>query len=420
MPLAPEPEPPPQARRSKPVALATHTYHRGMHILVIIGQLPRGVTVKTKKWWRFLSGVVLVLLAAAQAVVPALQCKTFAWSSILPLIELKACETISNLPPAAYLKARRLSVPAIQCRLYGVAMLLQRPSFSCPGSDDVMWIWWCNRQGAIQTEGIDFVHDLPHFLILLFALQRFELDNWWFNISLDQQPHAIHSSDPASRGIGIGSTRYIKLMVLRASGKLARNHNQYELAGASGVWPGWAMHCSGKVESSGNSPVAGGATVASKLSTELQEVTVKIYWQEELRSYQAEGPREASMMGFKMDALGHHPDPLFTHITTLVSTAFMKAWLDCVHTAGVEGQGRYALWELGIEDVKPRLSILMAGKGGHGFLINWELATMFGQSSHDGTSHLETVPFTVLYLLDEEYWASKIKHQYNHGLKGFL
>ena len=97
------------------------------------------------------------------------------------------------------------------------------------------------------------------------------------------------------------------------------------------------------------------------------------------------------------------------------------AWSGSVSTAAdAEGPGHYALWELGIEDVKLRLSILMAGEGDRGFLIDWELATMFGQSSHDGTSHLETVPFTALDLLDEEYWAGKIKRQYHHGLEGFL
>ncbi|ETW83455.1 hypothetical protein HETIRDRAFT_451031 [Heterobasidion irregulare TC 32-1] len=262
----------------------------------------------------------------------------------------------------------------------------------------------------------------------------------------------------------IAATPYTRLPAFGASDESARIminirwkvHQVYGLAGRGtsvfcGTVTSAASERSGKVESSGNSPVAVGATAASKPSTELREVTVKIYWQEESRSYQAEGPGEASTMGFKMDALGHHPDPLFACdvpecstwfirkklgleraedrrpsrflrlavflrprcITTLVGAAFMKAWLDCVRS-------RYALWELGIEDVKPRLSILMAGEGDRGFLIDWELATMFGQSSHDEASHLETVPFMALDLLDEEYWAGKIKRQYHHGLEGFL
>jgi Fungal protein kinase len=41
-----------------------------------------------------------------------------------------------------------------------------------------MWNWWYDRQGAIQTSGFDFVKDLPRFLILLFAWQRFTEEDW--------------------------------------------------------------------------------------------------------------------------------------------------------------------------------------------------------------------------------------------------
>ena len=36
-----------------------------------------------------------------------------------------------------------------------------------------IWNWWYDRQGAIQTSGFNFAGDLPRFLILLFAWQRF-------------------------------------------------------------------------------------------------------------------------------------------------------------------------------------------------------------------------------------------------------
>jgi hypothetical protein len=41
-----------------------------------------------------------------------------------------------------------------------------------------IWNWWYDRQGAIQTSGFDFVKDLPRFLILLFAWQRFTEADW--------------------------------------------------------------------------------------------------------------------------------------------------------------------------------------------------------------------------------------------------
>ena len=42
----------------------------------------------------------------------------------------------------------------------------------------IIWIWWYDRQGAIQTSGFNFAKDFPRFLILLFAWQRFTEEDW--------------------------------------------------------------------------------------------------------------------------------------------------------------------------------------------------------------------------------------------------
>jgi hypothetical protein len=44
--------------------------------------------------------------------------------------------------------------------------------------DDMIWIWYNDRQGTIQSSGINFIQDLPRFMVLLYALQRFSLDDW--------------------------------------------------------------------------------------------------------------------------------------------------------------------------------------------------------------------------------------------------
>ena len=62
----------------------------------------------------------------------------------------------------------------------------------------------------------------------------------------------------------------------------------------------------------------------------------------------------------------------------------------------------------------------MADEDEHSFLIDWEPATIFGQSRHDGSCHVETMPFMALALLNEEYWEGKMKRQYHHDLEGFL
>ncbi|QRV83088.1 hypothetical protein RhiJN_11104 [Ceratobasidium sp. AG-Ba] len=59
---------------------------------------------------------------------------------------------------------------------------------------DVVWIWWIDRQGAIQSTGLNFVLDLPRFLVLLLALQRFTLSDWGYNLTFDPGAQKIHTS----------------------------------------------------------------------------------------------------------------------------------------------------------------------------------------------------------------------------------
>jgi hypothetical protein len=44
-----------------------------------------------------------------------------------------------------------------------------------------MSIRYYDRQGIIQSSGINFIQDLPQFMVLLYALQRFELEDWGRN-----------------------------------------------------------------------------------------------------------------------------------------------------------------------------------------------------------------------------------------------
>ncbi|KAG8994404.1 hypothetical protein FRB94_009918 [Tulasnella sp. JGI-2019a] len=64
----------------------------------------------------------------------------------------------------------------IQCALYGAEMLSASPSLASAMSlaiiGNIVHVWWYDRQWAIQTKGLDFVEDLPYFVVLLLALQR--------------------------------------------------------------------------------------------------------------------------------------------------------------------------------------------------------------------------------------------------------
>jgi hypothetical protein len=53
--------------------------------------------------------------------------------------------------------------------------------FGLEALDDVgtaFTIWWIDREGILETEPIDYVDDLPTFLVLLLAMQNFDSRGW--------------------------------------------------------------------------------------------------------------------------------------------------------------------------------------------------------------------------------------------------
>jgi hypothetical protein len=56
--------------------------------------------------------------------------------------------------------------------------LCKNNSMSNGTLDDVIWIWFYDHLGIIGGEGINFVQDLPRFMVLLYALQRFRMKEW--------------------------------------------------------------------------------------------------------------------------------------------------------------------------------------------------------------------------------------------------
>ncbi|KAG9026500.1 hypothetical protein FRB95_008813 [Tulasnella sp. JGI-2019a] len=64
----------------------------------------------------------------------------------------------------------------VQCGLYGAEVLSASPflasSIGLAIIGNIIHIWWYDRQGAIQTTDLDFTKNLPHFVVLLLALQR--------------------------------------------------------------------------------------------------------------------------------------------------------------------------------------------------------------------------------------------------------
>jgi Fungal protein kinase len=68
-----------------------------------------------------------------------------------------------------------------------------------------MHIWHYDRAGAIQSSGLDITYHLPHFLVLLLALQRLDQTGWGFPPELKFNPHNDHCVElPVTRHLPDG------------------------------------------------------------------------------------------------------------------------------------------------------------------------------------------------------------------------
>jgi hypothetical protein len=59
-------------------------------------------------------------------------------------------------------------------------------------TDNIIWLWYYDKQGCIQSEGLNFVQDLPSFLMLLYMFQHMMLEQWGLNVNLDVQVRKAH------------------------------------------------------------------------------------------------------------------------------------------------------------------------------------------------------------------------------------
>jgi len=52
----------------------------------------------------------------------------------------------------------------------------------------MIYIWYFDRQDAIQSAGFNFIHDLPRFLVLLLIMQRLPYAGWGYSTLFDPEP----------------------------------------------------------------------------------------------------------------------------------------------------------------------------------------------------------------------------------------
>ncbi|KEP49327.1 hypothetical protein V565_102880 [Rhizoctonia solani 123E] len=308
----------------------------------------------------------------------------------------------------------------------------RRHAFGMIIIDSIVWIWWFDRQGAIQSTGINFIKNLPRFLVFLLAIQRFDLADWGFDEELDPSIPLRHTSDarPTPQRVEYQVDNKAEKLKVNFTSDIEENlHEVFSLKGKStNVF---------KVTAPGQPPLV-----------------AKLYWPNHNRAHEVKiinhacedphllrhlpgvrGWRNIDAIGTRRirDQLGicsNSPclprqfiiiifEELFP-MTMLRGDHLVFVWLQCVRT-------HYLLWEKGIRHLDLSLGNLMyrqeyyEGKTKYyGVLNDWDLGDDENNLVESRKDLTKTVLFTSLDLLQASPHEAQVVQRYSHDLESFI
>ncbi|KAG2134053.1 uncharacterized protein EDB93DRAFT_1173291 [Suillus bovinus] len=323
--------------------------------------------------------------------------------------------------------------PNVQNGLYVAEILAANIALQCVISyvvnNDIIYIWYFDRENAIQCAGINFIKDLPRFLVLLLGMQRMGDEQWGHN------PHFTHVP-------GVSCDIVVGDVDLTLDLKSDTRITHFGLRGrATNVFSVRSKYLSDiqKRDVCGN---------------DSKELIAKLYWPEERRQSEDEILQNVYDIASKESTVkGHIPDMVWFHKFDETSTAKIRRSLG-IQDADAEGGSRvlyiivfrklipitslsgddflsawwqvvlchYTLWKHDVHhrDVSPNnLMVYMLNGQWIGVLNDYDLSSI----KRDGPSGKErtgTVPFMALDLLDVAGLEGKVTHLYRHDAESLV
>ncbi|KAG2036609.1 hypothetical protein BDR03DRAFT_921315 [Suillus americanus] len=343
--------------------------------------------------------------------------------------------------------------PVVQNGLYVAEMFAAHTArqhvISFIVNNDIIYLWWFDRHHTIQCAGINFVQDLPRFVVLLFIMQRMGYKQWGLHPLFEPEPgyegEIIVECEDKDKGNRDNEGQDKKKRVdLTLDLKSKKRMTHFGLRGrATSVFPV-------------KSKVLSALPRRSHFLNESTELVAKLFWPEEARQSEPEILEEVYKIAQEdPDVLGHVPEMVWFHkfegtstaiirkalgiddtgsralyiivfrkldpITTLSGDELLLAWWEVVKC-------HRALWKRGVHhrDVSP--SNLMGYRLGGRFisvLNDFDLSSIkrFLSSIKDAPKGFErtgTVPFMSLHLLVPEAIAGQVEHVYYHDAESFI
>ncbi|KAG0699558.1 hypothetical protein DFH29DRAFT_42328 [Suillus ampliporus] len=306
--------------------------------------------------------------------------------------------------------------------------------------DDVVWIWYYDRQGTIQCSGINFIDDLPRFMVLLYAFQRFDLEDWGrHKLFKEVTEHGRIKEGVLRFELGREDVEDVEIgdvdLEIHTSDEERVTH--YGLKGrATNVFP-----------------VASEALAKKFPEIEEDGMVAKIFWGEEQRTSEPEILKKVSEIAKQQPTVdGHVPQLLWyckvknptsavrktlgianpgkgsrvlyilifrklRPITELHGEDFFNVWRQCILC-------HLALWKGGVHhrDVSPPNMMYYRTKNGvlMAVLNDYDLSSLAITPGPQSNERTGTVPFMALDLLSPQGQRGQVKHLYRHDLESFM
>jgi hypothetical protein len=324
-------------------------------------------------------------------------------------------------------------------------VLFHMPLLTIP-VDDVAYVWWYDNEGTIQSHGINFVQDLPYFLVLLLCFERFSPKDWGIISTFKSVGLPGHDANRC---------------LLSFPSTLSLSDIQVEINCTDKIWDHFGIV--GRATQILPAHSQSKDPRDSDKSLEDMELVVKVNWSEASRAGEAEIIEKAHQIAKWDDHVnGHIPDMICSHdfneystkrirealgiaseghlvlrvllfrrlypITDLTGEEFWKAFWECFLCECTSALcfnvltrlpvlGHYRLWTSGVEHNDISVKNLMYDKDNEnrGILNDYDLAHLNGQQRPSCTERTGTMPFMALDLLAD----GKIERRYRHDCESF-
>ncbi|KAF8808813.1 hypothetical protein BYT27DRAFT_7241462 [Phlegmacium glaucopus] len=286
--------------------------------------------------------------------------------------------------------------------------------------DDMLWVWYYDRQGIVQSDGISIVADFPRFLLLLLVFQRFTLEDWGVIPSLNPDSVNAHEGDPALRVVS-KSRPITDLDPTTLDNAHLQDKNIKSVRLQLEEFLSHESHCL-----AGRATAVIAASAAKDGDTEI-EMVCKIYHPEVQRRHEGKTLEVVHHIADEEDPnMKKHLPTMFFYgdvpgcfkkleeITEYSGIDFVNAWLEVVACHAF-------LWKYRVEHGDPSLGNTMYDPDLKcGVLTDFDLSIFQWEPSVIGTDPTGTIPFMATDLLTEAYWQGLIKRLYRHELEAFI